>query len=266
MCKLVAFGIAVFALAITHSISNAQQVSAAANWAGAYGGLSAGARWADNGWNTTNVAPTLAAILSNDPNPNGSFDSVAARIGGYLGYNWLIAPSWIAGIEADIGWADNKKGFAPIPGTVQNDLVAIFSYINQPRGSVSETWDASVRGRLGALVAPDILLFGTAGVAWQHVELTAMCPASGGATDWCTLPHNESHANIMTGWTVGGGLERMIGRWIVRADYRYADFGTFSQTFFTFDTAAVFDDRFTANVKVRTHTANIGIAYRFGGQ
>ena len=265
MRKLATFYIAALVIVIAPSVTQAKQPPGPMNWTGAYGGFSVGGRWAGNDWNTTDVAPTLAAILSNDPNPNGQFDSMAARIGAYLGYNWLIAPLWIAGIEADIGWANNKKNFAPIPGTVQNDIVAIFSYINQPHGSVSENWDASVRGRLGRLIAPDLLLFGTLGVSWQSVELTAQCPASGGATDWCTIPNNESHSAVRTGWTVGGGIERMIGRWIVRAEYRYADFGTLSHTFFTFNTAAVFDDRFTAHVAVRTQTAAIGVAYKFSG-
>ncbi|WP_315735374.1 MULTISPECIES: hypothetical protein [unclassified Bradyrhizobium] len=48
----------------------------------------------------------------------------------------------------------------------------------------------------------------------------------------------------------------------MRADYRSADFGTWTQPFFT--TGGVgFDDRFTAHVTTRTHTATVGIAYKF---
>ncbi|WP_339034381.1 hypothetical protein WHZ78_21605 [Bradyrhizobium symbiodeficiens] len=51
------------------------------------------------------------------------------------------------------------------------------------------------------------------------------------------------------------------GNWLARVDYRYADFGTWTQTFFA--PGIGFDDRFTAHVKARTHTATVGIAYKF---
>ena len=66
----------------------------------------------------------------------------------------------------------------------------------------------------------------------------------------------------MMGWTVGGGVERKLwGNWLARIDYRYADFGTFNQHFFT--AGAFGDDQFDAHVKVKTHTATVGIAYKF---
>lgn len=240
------------------------QTPAVPDWSGFYAGLAVGGRWADNTWNTTNVAPTLAAILSTDPNPTASFDSAAARFAAYFGYNWLFAPAWIAGIEADIGRADNSKNRNRIPGTVQNDITVPFAYINQPQGIVKESRDASLRARLGKLVSVDMLLFATAGAAWQHLELSGNCPTAGGATDWCTLLHNETHSTTRLGWTLGGGVERIAGGWIVRTEYRYADFGTFTRTFFTLDPGVPFDDRLTAHVKVRTHTASVGIARKFG--
>ncbi|MSO68511.1 MAG: porin family protein, partial [Pseudolabrys sp.] len=49
---------------------------------------------------------------------------------------------------------------------------------------------------------------------------------------------------------------------LARLDYRYADFGTFDQPFFS-PCGAGCDQRFTAHVKVITHTANVGLAYKF---
>ena len=37
---------------------------------------------------------------------------------------------------------------------------------------MKEGWDAGLRGRLGYLVTPWIMVFGTGGVAWQRVEAT----------------------------------------------------------------------------------------------
>jgi outer membrane immunogenic protein len=63
----------------------------------------------------------------------------------------------------------------------------------------------------------------------------------------------------MSGWTVGGGVEHKLwGNWLARIEYRYADFGTFSQQFFPPCGAG-----FTANVHVKTQLLNFGLAYKF---
>ena len=99
------------------------------------------------------------------------------------------------------------------------------------------------------------------------MSLAAFCPAFGGAATFCSVNHNESYSKALMGWTAGAGVEqRMWGNWLARIEYRYADFGTFSQLFFnTFAGAGCggCDDRFTANVKLRTHTLNAGLAYKF---
>jgi outer membrane immunogenic protein len=71
----------------------------------------------------------------------------------------------------------------------------------------------------------------------------------------------------MNGWTVGGGAEWMLNRnWLIRGEYRYADFGTLRSTFF--NTAVtpggfVGSDTIATDIHVRTHLATIGIAYKF---
>jgi outer membrane immunogenic protein len=232
----------------------------APSWTGLYAGLSLGARLTNSEWGSTSIAPT-ALGLSADPNPSRTFSSTSARIGGYLGYNWMIAPLWVAGIEADTGWGNNKNAVAPIPGTVQINFGV--PLVNQPIGSINQSWDASLRGRFGRLIRPDTLLFGTAGVAWQQVGLTASCPANGGVTNWCSFPHNESYSKTKGGWTLGGGIEHMIGNWIIRGDYRYTDDGTIRQAIFSLPLSAAGDDRLTANLKLRSHALNVGVAYKF---
>ncbi len=266
MRKWMGLAICVVVLAAAQSPALAQRVAAEPNWTGTYAGLSIGGRVVDSMWSSTNIAPTLAANLSNDPVSSAPINSVAPRFSAYAGYNWLVARNWIGGVEADVGWASNRGSRTPMPGTVQFDFLNVIQYANQPTATVSASWDASLRGRIGHLVRPDTLVFGTTGIAFQHVELNGRCPAAGGATDWCTRLHNETVSSTRLGWTPGAGVERMIGKWIMRGEYRYADFGTFRHTFFTFDTTVPFDDRLTANVAVRTHTATLGVAYKFGNR
>lgn len=242
----------------------AKALPAVPSWSGFYAGVSLGARWAASDWHTSDIAPNFGAgAFAPTAGTGGAIDSVAARFGGYLGYNAQISTSWIAGVEADFGWADNKKTMNPIPGTT--GLFFGAPLIGLPSGSVRETWDGSLRGRLGYLVAPSILVYGTGGVAWQHLELNASCTVVPGNSFCFGASHNETLPSTRVGWTVGGGVEHMIGgHWLARVDYRFADFGTWTQTFFaTGGTGIGFDDRFTAHVRARTHTATVGLAYRF---
>ncbi|MGJ4888373.1 outer membrane protein [Bradyrhizobium sp. HKCCYLR20261] len=241
----------------------APPVVAAPSWTGVYAGVSVGARWADNDWRTSDIAPNFAGVFVPTAGTSGAMDSVAARFGGYLGVNWQFAPSWVAGVEGDFGWADNNKTANALPGTA--GLFFGAPLVGLPAGSVKDTWDGSLRARLGYLVAPDTLIYGSGGVAWQRVELSASCTVVPGNAFCLGIPHNDTFASTRVGWTVGGGVEHMIGgHWVVRADYRYADFGTWTQPVFVAGGVGVgFDDRFTAHVTTRTHTATVGLAYKF---
>jgi outer membrane immunogenic protein len=80
-------------------------------------------------------------------------------------------------------------------------------------------------------------------------------------------PKAVSDSPTKAGWMVGGGLETVLwGKWRARAEYRYADFGTSSFTVARSGTEvtsayAVVDN---VEVRLRTHTATFGLAYKFG--
>ena len=40
-----------------------------------------------------------------------SFKKSAFVGGGYIGYNWQFAPTWVAGIEGDWSWTDANASF-----------------------------------------------------------------------------------------------------------------------------------------------------------
>jgi outer membrane immunogenic protein len=230
------------------------------SWTGFYVGGEAGARWGDSTWTTYALQDPVSA-LSNFRLPQGnpaSFDSTSARLGGYAGYNWQFAPSWVAGIEGDIAWGDSKKSRAGIPGTWGPG--ALPADIARDGSSVKLGWDAAIRGRLGILVTPDILLFGTGGVAWQDVSINANCAVGIGV--WCApVPRNATLSEVKTGWTAGAGIEaKVMGNWLVRGEYRYADFGTTNYLFFPGTGDAVWFRH-----ELKTHTASFGLAYQFGG-
>ena len=112
-----------------------------------------------------------------------------------------------------------------------------------------------------------MLLYATGGASWIHLEASAFC-GSVNPIGWCRGPAGPG-SNVGTtstvsttriGWTAGGGIEAMLwSNWLARIEYRYSDYGTFGYTLFS----GV--DAIAAETKFHTHTALVGVAYRFGG-
>jgi outer membrane immunogenic protein len=256
---------------------------AADPWTGFYGGLSLGARQSSANWTTTSIpsipasppgTPVFLSIPAGSPDPStqsASFDSLSVRFGGYLGYSWHFAPAWVAGVEGDLAWADSSKTIAGIPGTYGPSIAiaegagAQATTPGPDTTTVREKWDDGIRGRLGYLLTPSLLLYGTGGVSWIRVDATANCVFFANGGPFCNdppHPTSETASATRTGWTVGGGLEAALTpRWLLRGEYRFADYGTMSHTYFLSSPNGF--DTFSASVKLQTHTALVGIAYKF---
>ncbi|UVO29433.1 outer membrane protein [Bradyrhizobium arachidis] len=238
------------------------------SWTGFYVGGSVGGRWTDADWTTTCLYTPFSAnncpLNGLDPNRLAtrnpqSFDSSAVRGGVYAGYNWQFDPRWVAGVEADAGWADNRKSVNNgIPGTLQ----AVF--VDNDIAEVKQTWDAGLRGRIGYLINPGLMVFGAGGVSWTRLQATTTCGPI--PLTWCSVGGgglSASTSMTKVGWTVGGGLEWMLAqRWLLRGEYRYADYGKATVNLLA-DPAG--RDGLLADINVHTHTALFGVAYKFSG-
>jgi outer membrane immunogenic protein len=229
------------------------------SWTGFYIGGELGGRWSKSTWTTDSLQDPIQP-LSNFRLPQGnpaSFDSSSVRAGGYVGYNWQVAPTWVLGIEGDAAWGDNKKSLAGIPGTWPAGTAP--AIIALDGSSIKLGWDAAIRGRLGFLVTPSVMLFGTGGVAWQNLSVNANCQPGGG---WaCGAVRNTTFETNKAGWTAGGGIEaKVMTNWLARVEYRYADFGRSDYLFFP-----VSADGVRMHHDLQTHTVSVGLAYQFGG-
>lgn len=225
------------------------------SWTGFYVGVGVGARWMDSDWTTTAAFDPGGGLIPFSTDPNASFSDTQFRISGYAGYNWQVAPVWVIGLEGDFGWANNKDTLGSrIPG---------LGILNG--GSFTEvkgSWDASLRARAGYLINPTLLAYVTGGAAWQHVEVTATCPADTTVCNPALGAQSFSNSSNRLGWTVGGGLEAMfMQHWLARIEYRYSDLGSFSFTAIPFAGGS----RFGANVDLSTTTqiVTVGLGYKF---
>jgi outer membrane immunogenic protein len=237
------------------------------SWTGFYIGGAIGGRWTDNSWNTscqeTGAGLAATCVVFADrfaTNNSQKFNSSAFRASIYGGYNWQIA-TWVVGLEGDFGWADNKKTNAGIPGL---ESPTVIGAPGLDTSTVKTTWDGSFRGRIGYLVTPSVLFYGTGGVAFAHVEASSHCGTSF-PVGWCgivNIGRTDTTSSDRVGWTVGGGIEAMLApNWLLRGEYRYADYGNLN--FVQLQGPGTNQDAFTASVKYRTHTALVGLAYKF---
>lgn len=234
------------------------------SWTGVYVGAGLGKKWSDTDWTTTCFGE---ACITGAPNPFFVDDSSPRTFGTegfrsaiYAGFNWQLE-HWVIGVEGDVGFGNERKVTPGIPGctTFCGSLPPTPDDIDS--ASIETLRDGSIRGRVGILVVPSLLAYGTAGVAFQRVEANLTCSFAG---PWCFPPvatdiRNETQADTLKGWTVGGGLEWLVhGHWLVRGEYRYADLGNFSPTFYEGTPDVVFTD-----IHVVTQVLTFGIGYKF---
>ena len=135
--------------------------------------------------------------------------SQSGVVGGvHIGYNYQVS-QFVFGLEGDVNGSSERD----------SNFSAGLNY------SLRENIDASIRGRVG-YAFDRVLIYATGGGAYGsfHTSYNA-----GGPSD--------TFNSGRVGWTVGGGLEYAIdNNWSVRAEYRYTDYGSVTDS-------PVFSDR-----------------------
>ena len=132
-----------------------------------------------------------------------SFGIDGYLVGGQIGCNQEIAPSWIVGIEGTFSAGD-------IFGSGQSPART------SPNGAFTAktNWIASITGRVGHSWK-NWLAYAKGGAAWADDRYTA--------TYYGPLDGSE----MRSGWTLGAGLEWAFAEnWSARLEYDYFDFGT----------------------------------------
>lgn len=194
------------------------------SWTGVYVGAQIGYEF---GLANSALFPTgtSAGVAFANSNPNGVVG------GAHIGYNYQIA-SVVLGLEGDVNGASYRGSTALGAGTLTttNDI------------------DGSIRGRLG--VAFDrALIYSTGGVAFAPFRNQF---ALGGLVD--------DQTSTRLGWTVGGGIEYAItNNWSIRAEYRYTDYGHYSDVLATTTGGALSVNKHETDNRIQA-----GFSYKFG--
>ncbi len=146
-------------------------------------------------------------------NPHGLFGGLQT------GYNWQLSSAWVIGAETDIQFSRYQSSASVTPVT------GLFPPVTS-QAIQQSTWFGTLRARLGFLVTPTVLLYGTGGLAYGQADTSFNSEFSGTSCGPFTCITGDS-SSIKTGWAGGGGVEWMLApHWTLRAEYLYLDLGS----------------------------------------
>jgi outer membrane immunogenic protein len=127
---------------------------------------------------------------------------------------------------------------------------------------MSTDWLATLRGRLGTLVAPQLLLYGTAGVALTDFKFSSSYSDNAIGFGFPGGTGYGSKSGMQTGWTAGGGGEWFLyGGWSVKAEYLYVNFGSERIAVPTTNTPA-YGQTMHVDADLNASLARVGLNYR----
>jgi outer membrane immunogenic protein len=187
--------------------------------------------------------------------------------GGQIGYNYQWSPKFVIGIEADmqgtsIGGTGRYAGAAADSANFPKGENG-FRYPGPPFGvsragmgggsiDAGVDWMGTVRGRIGYLVTPTLMVYGTGGLAYggvharmnsyevgtvsylrgAHVGQNGPEPAGAGANTFLGIGGANQNKTLV-GWSAGGGFEWMfMPSWSLKAEAIYYDLGSATVTGF----------------------------------
>jgi outer membrane immunogenic protein len=222
------------------------------SWTGCYIGVEGGGSWGrarstSNG--TNNGVPNgTAGVVKVESDLSGGL------IGGTLGCNYQV-DRWVFGIEGDGSWSGETGSSFLIPPTFNNFF----------KEDISQSWMATIRGRIGYAVTPTVLLYGTAGGAFADLNIHEFNPSAVGGN---FIGATETHQ--FSGWTAGAGVEwGFAPHWSAKVEYLYMDLGR--QNYFattatgccTFQSTHLTDNIVRAGINYRFNWGQPGVVAKY---
>jgi outer membrane immunogenic protein len=181
------------------------------SWSGFYIGGHVGYGWGRDPFNEVGSSPALSGV-----NSNGVVGGLQAGINRQSG-------AWVGGLEIDLSASDIKGSSSSAASGV--------GFNNTRTQTDSFEMLGSARARLGYLVSPSVLVYGTGGLAWtRFVEKEVDGFDSGGSIGTNT----SSNPSWRFGWIAGAGVEARLWdtNWLGRIEYLHYDFGQAQPTSF----------------------------------
>ncbi|HWS09848.1 MAG TPA: outer membrane beta-barrel protein [Xanthobacteraceae bacterium] len=200
--------------------------SPAYNWAGWYVGGNIGYGWGTSTDPTESyvdpgVSFGFAAYYAAGGNVTPNLSPRGVVGGGQIGFNWMLSPSWVAGLVTDFQDSGIKAsatnfvtpGLGLSPSTQSN--------------SEQMDWFGTLRAKFG-YAQNNWLFYGTGGLAYGQIKTSGNFTliSTGGQP-----PFTGAGSTTRAGWALGAGLNYgLTSNWIVGVEYLYVDLGRASGT------------------------------------
>lgn len=184
------------------------------NWSGFYIGGNVGYGATESPSQNAVFTPTTPLTLVAASVGTTSAQGIVG--GGQIGWNTMVMPGWLIGIEADFQGSDQNGSTSVILGGATAPTATVESRLN---------WFGTVRGRVGWTATPETLLYVTGGYAYGEVETRNSSNFPSGGVPFLA---GSAVKNVQDGWTVGGGVETRLWNtnWTGKLEYLYMDLGT----------------------------------------
>ncbi|MCL6230266.1 outer membrane protein [Bartonella bilalgolemii] len=236
--------------------------SPAFSWTGFYFGGKVGGFL---GYATSNLIDKSG--VEYDINKNQSLPKLSGIVSGlYAGSNIDINNGFVFGFDTNIGWYGAKDiKIIDIDNFLQNyggadvkDVVEIDFAIKQ---ILQQKWLGATRVRIG-FGFDRVMPYVAGGVSYTHFQsIYSKSPLplrsnalseKSGEPSIVRVSKSVSDAKIMTGYTIGGGLDfAMTDNFVLRAEYNYSDFGK----------KKIINNRIKISHKINDFS--VGVAYKF---
>jgi outer membrane immunogenic protein len=174
------------------------------------------------------------------------------------------------GLEADIEFL-STSGAAQVTQVAPRIGFPADSYTSTLSVTEKVNWLGTVRGRLGFLVAPTWLVYGTGGLAYGNTSSsTAIAGGETPNTGTGNIAGAGSFSSTRVGWAAGAGLEWLFApHWTVKAEYLHYDLGSASYSngtmngILTGTSTIAFTDVSSSTVKFTGDIVRAGVNYKF---
>jgi opacity protein-like surface antigen len=221
-------------------------------WNGAYAGIHVGYGADAETVRFTGEDPVALAGIAGGLIPTRMHVRADGLLGGVqLGYNWRMG-SGLIGVETDISAASIAGANSSTDSVIGTINTTVERKVD---------WLGTLRARAGFLVLPNLLLYGTGGLAYGGTELSAAVNNLAlGCADICS---KATSSGSSVGWTIGGGYEYAFSpnmTW--KTEYQFVDLG--SRSVVVLDSPpAISTFAYRARSDFELHTIRTGINFKF---
>ncbi|MCL9684741.1 outer membrane protein [Legionella maioricensis] len=250
------------------------------SWTGFYIGGNAGYLWSSNNIikndGRTNFANPLFSPNSRtmsfalaDLGTRHLFNSSKGFIGGgQIGYNSQFSENLVIGIDADLDAIGQSNGTTNTTNSVSTALLGTLNanIVNTKKLN----YVGLLKGRLGVLVGPSFLLYGSGAFAYGGGSLKTSYSVTETNSAFPSFYEELNASKLLAGWAAGGGAELLFSPcWSMKVEYIYYQLGplhthlNLTQNIATTPPASFAGAIVDTSAKFTENTIRVGLNYFF---